>query len=531
MIPAPTSMRCIRGRRLSTMRNMSRSLTRTSIPFRYSCVAHHLLLSIILPVPKAGLLSAVSSTFVTNVQPKLQPDPNEQSAALLRAILLTLNQSAIPGETPTVPPAQEDPPSEIVTATCLMYASFLISLLAAFVAMLAKQWINRYLRTSRGSMIERCRDRQRKFDGIEKWSLHLFVTNLLSTLQVSLLLLVYGLCQYMWSINTPVASVLIGFAISGVGFYVATVIAGTLSYASPFQTPVSTLLRIYQKIIRRKILSTIIYYKRVFSRTRKTRNRGVRSPRRRQSLPMTTPLKTIQVYQSEPWLKPEVLDIIRRTNINDLQCVSWIIRYITDPEALDAAIRLAGTIRWFDDGINISPPYDLIVSVFEACFDSTRTLYPESRDRAYYSGQAIVWIHTLAMRKSEELARSFPLPSAKYTTRARDPDLEHLLQANRMVWNANYCIEWLLRINPDHTPSHSRRVSNLLLHYSWTNQTKLDHGHILDCVSATHETETTIPLNAILNRLLVWCIFLGLHVEKEVLEIQDKLYDISCFCP
>ena len=89
--------------------------------------------------------------------------------ALLRAILLTLNQSAIPGETPTVP---QDPPtpSEIVTVTCLMYASLLISLLVAFVAMLGKQWLNRYMRNSGGSMIERCGDRQRKFDGIEKWS-------------------------------------------------------------------------------------------------------------------------------------------------------------------------------------------------------------------------------------------------------------------------------------------------------------------------------------------------------------------------
>ena len=88
--------------------------------------------------------------------------------ALLRAILLTLNQSAIPGETPVVPPAQEGPPSEIVTVTCLMYASLLISLLAAFVAMLGKQWLNRYLRNSGGSMIERCGDRQHKCDGLEK---------------------------------------------------------------------------------------------------------------------------------------------------------------------------------------------------------------------------------------------------------------------------------------------------------------------------------------------------------------------------
>jgi hypothetical protein len=158
---------------------------------------------------QAGLFSAVSAAFVIDVHSKLQPDPNEQSAALLRAILLTLNQSAIPGETPVVPPVQEDPPSEIVTVTGLMYASLLISLLAAFIAMLGKQWLNRYLRNAGGSMIERCGDRQRKCDGLKKWPFHLFVESLPVMLQVALLLLACGLCRHMWTINPSVAYILI----------------------------------------------------------------------------------------------------------------------------------------------------------------------------------------------------------------------------------------------------------------------------------------------------------------------------------
>jgi len=56
------------------------------------------------------------------------------------------------------------------------------------------------------------------------------------------------------------------------------------------------------------------------------------------------PLENIQVQQSEPWLKPKDLVITRRTNTNDVRCVSWVLRHITDPEALDAAVRLPGTI-------------------------------------------------------------------------------------------------------------------------------------------------------------------------------------------
>ena len=78
-----------------------------------------------------------------------------------------------------------DPPNEIVTATALLYASPLISLLAAFVAMLGKQWLlTRYLHHDGGSMIERYGDRQRKCDGLQKWPFRLFV----ETLPVMLLL-------------------------------------------------------------------------------------------------------------------------------------------------------------------------------------------------------------------------------------------------------------------------------------------------------------------------------------------------------
>jgi hypothetical protein len=235
------------------------------------------------------------------------------------------------------------------------------------------------------------------------------------------------------------------------------------------------------------------------------------------------------VTRSERWLTRKDLASICKTNIDDARCVSWILRNITDPEALDAAIRLAGEIRWFDDGVNVNPPYDLIVSTFEACFDSTRTLYPGSRDRAYYSGRAMMWIHALAGCKSEEFAGTFRVSNTQYTTTAPDPDLEHLLWANYWARDADYYPEELLKVNPGHTPSHSQWISNLLLHYSWANRTTLDYQYLLHHGFITHQTKT-IPLNATLNRLLVLCTFLGSPVEEEALKVQNKLYDISYFC-
>ena len=93
----------------------------------------------------------------------------------------------------TIPPVREDLASEIVVTTCLMYASLLVSLLAAFTAILGKQWLNRYLRNPGGSVpIERCGDRQRKCNGLLKWPLRFFIDSLPVILRAALLLVICG---------------------------------------------------------------------------------------------------------------------------------------------------------------------------------------------------------------------------------------------------------------------------------------------------------------------------------------------------
>ena len=337
-------------------------------------------------------------------------------------------------------------------------------------------------------------------------------------LQVALLLLACGLCRHTWSINGSVAYTLICLTGLGVAFFVAIVIAGMSSYACPFQTPVSALLRGPWKRIRHGI-------KRALSRVRRSWNRRVRPFLRRPSLSTRTSLNDVQIQETKPWLKPQDLVIIHVTNTNDARCVSWIIRNITDPEALDAAVRLAGTIRWFD-GPDVDVPYDSIVSTFEACFDPAGKLYPGSRDRAYYSGRAMVWIRALAACKFEGFAYSFPLSSIYHEETGLDPDLRHLLRFNQARVYEDWYIAQLLEVSPEHTPSHTQWVSDALLHYSWTSRFEPDYRALNHTCSA-HKTKTMIPLNATLNRLLVWCVFLGSPPGEEALMIQNKSYDAS----
>jgi len=434
-----------------------------------------------------------------------------------------------------------------------MYASLLISLLAAFVAMLGKQWLNRYLRHAGGSMIERCGDRQRKCDGLEKWPFHLFIESLPIMLQLSLLLLACGLCRYTWSINSTIAFILITLTVLGILFYFSIVIAGTSSYECPFQTPASTRLRsMWKEIQRHKILltnpATVIgplwkdstrpivvathRFKEIVTVDLNPLVRVVSGPRSHADHPSPVvsfdlePPSPLDYGFSDipanstgsigPWLTSEDLTAIQETNAKDVRCVSWILRNITDPEALDAAIRLAGTVLWFEGGTHVEPPYSVIASIFNACLDSSKAVYPGLSDRAYYSARAMIWIHTRALYVSEEFPNSFPLPDPLEITSGH-ADLRFLLNLCHRTDGTSLfrSVDAVIRSNAH---AHVQWTLYVILHWVWARQSPSRF-----CYDRIENVPwNIIPLDATLNILLVCSISLGLPVEGDVLKIQDK---------
>ena len=207
-----------------------------------------------------------------------------------------------------------------------------------------------------------------------------------------------------------------------------------------------------------------------------------------------------------------------------MRCISWILWNITDPEALDAAVRLAGMVRWFEDGLDVEPPYDQIITTLKGCFDSTRKIYPGSRDRAYHSAQAALWIYVRALLVSQEFSKRFPLPTIDYDAASLDPDLGSLLESCASQ-NMPHLFYNLYGIDSRVTPAHLQWISNVLLHLSWAMQDTPDTFGLLPQRSWS-ATKRTIPLNAILNRLLTSCIFFDWPVGQEWLKIQDKTYVI-----
>ena len=186
---------------------------------------------------QAGLFSAVTSAFITQVQPALQPDSGDDTAALLRVLLYKIDNTTFGNVVPTLP-QWTGPPNTIVQVQALLYASLVISLLAAFLAMLGKQWLNRYAAFgTRGSAIERSQTRQRKHNGTVTWCFTYVMESLPLMLQGALFLLGCALSLYLWGIDSAVAWVVLGLTSLGVISYLFIIVAGTISPDCPYQTP------------------------------------------------------------------------------------------------------------------------------------------------------------------------------------------------------------------------------------------------------------------------------------------------------
>ena len=138
----------------------------------------------------------------------------------------------------------------MVQVQTILFASLAASLFSAFLAMLGKQWLNRYaLVDMRGSAIERSQNRQRKLNGIISWYFDYAMESLPLMLQAALLLLGCALSRYLWGINRTVASVIIGVTSFGVLLYIFIVVAGAIFVSCPYQTPGANILRRIPHII------------------------------------------------------------------------------------------------------------------------------------------------------------------------------------------------------------------------------------------------------------------------------------------
>ncbi|KAG8688250.1 hypothetical protein FRC09_013010, partial [Ceratobasidium sp. 395] len=195
----------------------------------------------------AALFSAILTAFLVESKDMLQQDPGDASVALL----LLIAQSQYRMELGITPNHTETPPSvpQFTPSTAarwingIWFTSLGLSLSAALVAMLSKEWLNAFLSSRPRQAHSHALLRQPRLEGLERWWV-LHITALLpSILHISLLLFGVGQVIYLWTLDTIVATFFAIILGPTSLFYLLTAVLGVMYEFCPFVTQISGYVR------------------------------------------------------------------------------------------------------------------------------------------------------------------------------------------------------------------------------------------------------------------------------------------------
>jgi len=316
----------------------------------------------------------VASAFIVDIQTQIRPDYNQMSFTVLTMLLNTT--SGTPNQLPL--PRWSGPSTSIIRAQSILFGSLASALLAAFMAMLGKQWLNLHVQ---GSFIDRNRHRELKMRGMIAWRFNFVMECLPLIMQTSLFLLGYALAGYLWDFSHTVSFVITSFTVFGVAFYLFIVFAGTFSKTCPFQTPISIILRAALEYYREDIVEASKNVRNFFGFTRP--QAGLVLHRRH---PPTPPIASDADDQG---------DEVRA----ELSCISTMFKMTKAPDSVTAIMAYIPEIIW-DNHLKSVPLLQVYQTLRESLWRSANgKVVPRqgARDRAFWSAKAL--LHLSAQRR------------------------------------------------------------------------------------------------------------------------------------
>lgn len=270
----------------------------------------------------AGLFSAANTAFII----AMQPNPLDTTNALLvQLIQITLQGPS--ATTPVIHSASTNYSSNF-WMEALAYMSLALSLLAAFGAVLGKQWLN-YYKTHRfgsGSLEQRCMQRHSKYQGLKTWCFEGVLQSFADLLKASLFLFGVFLGAITWAEQKTISILIITATAFGLVFYLGTIVASLVYPNCPFQTRLSS---------------------------------------------------AIHTWHTDPKSKTSIAD-----------AMEWMLKNSTNPDAIGAAIELMPTISETLEHENFTKLCKKLRGMFEACFDAKDNLI--SKDGALAYGKALI---------------------------------------------------------------------------------------------------------------------------------------------
>ncbi|KZV97614.1 hypothetical protein EXIGLDRAFT_730277 [Exidia glandulosa HHB12029] len=195
----------------------------------------------------AGLFSAAVTSFVVASTDDLKPDPNAYVANLLFAM-----GNASGGNTsyfvhlPAPPPLGAAPTSLARVVNGLWFTSLFLSLAAALLCILIKQWLDEYTARTRGSAkhpLEWAQRRSFYFQGLTDWHVAVIVSFLPLFLHMALFLFLVGLTAFLWDLDSAIRWVLLLLMLLLIAVYTVSLFIPIWCAACPYATPLLAQLR------------------------------------------------------------------------------------------------------------------------------------------------------------------------------------------------------------------------------------------------------------------------------------------------
>ncbi|QRV80889.1 activating signal cointegrator 1 complex subunit 3 [Ceratobasidium sp. AG-Ba] len=188
----------------------------------------------------AALFSAILTAFVLESSKLLEPNRPEQTVALLIEISQALRASAPQQGLSALPQFKSDsefhPNEHTVWVNCLWFLSLSISISVTLAAMLAKQWCYYFLSFRKGDTITQAEERQRRFNGLEKWRMREVLEHLPMLMHIALALFSVGLILYLWDLHIAVAATVSTVTVATLCLYLATTFVPVWDYSCPYKT-------------------------------------------------------------------------------------------------------------------------------------------------------------------------------------------------------------------------------------------------------------------------------------------------------
>ncbi|OCH84170.1 hypothetical protein OBBRIDRAFT_839909 [Obba rivulosa] len=184
----------------------------------------------------AGLFSAVVTAFNIQFIQALEPDSAGMTVQLLINISQQLNNQSFP-PSPINPNPSAGAASSSVRFNTLWFASLILSLAAASIGILVKQWLGQYSSGLSSTSRNGARIRQFRYDSLHTWRVIDIMTLMPVLLLGALVLFLAGLMELLWTVQNTVAIVTTILASLLLLFTLITTILPTFVADCAYQSP------------------------------------------------------------------------------------------------------------------------------------------------------------------------------------------------------------------------------------------------------------------------------------------------------